>query len=427
MKVAIAGYGVEGKASYEYWHGRGDEVTVVDERDLSPYDLPYDAMSILGKNAFRSLADFDLVIRTPGLPPSQLKTNGKLWSATNEFFAHCPAPIIGVTGTKGKGTTASMIAAILRAAGITVHLVGNIGVPALAELPKITKDHVVVFELSSFQLWDLTASPTVSVVLMIEPDHLDVHKDLNEYVAAKGNIAAHQQAGDVCLYHPTNTLSAEVSGRGGGAHVRYGITDDGQVFIKEDTFFVQDTALCDTAAVQLPGRHNLENACAAISAAYRFTQDRTAIETGLRSFTGLPHRLKRVREVRGVTYYDDSIATTPGSAEAAIHAFSQPKVLILGGKDKGGDYSKLVELCKETDTHVLAIGSNGGAIAKLCRSAHVAVTELGAVSMDTIVETAQREAVEGSVVILSPAASSFDMFKSYADRGDQFVAAVERL
>lgn len=427
MKVAIAGYGVEGKASYNYWRQLGHEVTVVDEGELSPYNLPYGSSSILGKRAFKSLQDFDMVVRTPSLPPYSIRTNGKIWSATNEFFAQCPAPIIGLTGTKGKGTTASLIASILQAAGKTVHLVGNIGVPALDELPSINADDIVVFELSSFQLWDLEKSPHIAVVLMIEPDHLDVHKNMSEYVGAKANICAHQGEGDLTLYHPTNDISSRIATRSAGQQKRYAIPEDGQVYIKENTFFVQDQALCSTEALQLPGAHNLENACAAISAALGFTDDTAAIEKGLRSFTGLPHRLKRVREVRGVTYYDDSIATTPGSAIAAIKAFSEPKLLILGGKDKGADYNELVQRCKATDTHVLTIGSNGPMIAKLCRKHHVAVTELTGKSMDEIVAEAHEIAESGSAVILSPAAASFDMFKSYSDRGEQFVAAVEKL
>ena len=157
------------------------------------------------------------------------------------------------------------------------------------------------------------------------------------------------------------------------------------------------------------------------------TDDISAIEKGLRDFSGLPHRLKRVRVVRDVAYYDDSIATTPGSAMAAIKAFSEPKLLILGGKDKGGDYGELIEMCKSTDTHVLAIGSSGKAIAKLCRKKHVAVTDLTGKTMEQIVRTAAELAEPGSAVILSPAAASFDMFKSYADRGEQFVRAVEAL
>lgn len=427
MKVAIAGYGVEGKVSYQYWQRLGHNVTIVDERDLSPYDLPYGTSSILGKNAFKALRDFELVIRTPSLPPSHIRTSGKVWSATNEFFANCPAPIIGVTGTKGKGTTASLIASILKSAGKTVHLVGNIGVPALEELPRITTDDIVVFELSSFQLWDLEKSPHIAVVLMIEPDHLDVHKNLDEYIEAKANICAHQRAEDLTIYHPANDYSRRIATKTAGQAKRYAIADDDQVYVKQNTFFVQDHAICPVEVLQLPGEHNAQNACAAISAARVFDASDEVVAKGLRSFTGLPHRLKRVREVRGVTYYDDSIATTPGSALAALRAFSEPKLLILGGKDKGGDYRELIEECKATDTHVLAIGANGKMIAKLCQKQHVAVTDLTGKNMSEIVQQAQELAGSGAVVILSPAASSFDMFKSYADRGEQFVAAVEGL
>lgn len=427
MKVAVAGYGVEGKVSYQYWKELGHEVTIVDERDLSPYDLPYEAKMILGKNAFKSLKDFELVVRTPSLSPHAIRTNGQVWSATNEFFARCPAKIIGVTGTKGKGTTSSLIAEILRAAGKKVHLVGNIGVPALQDLSDISSDDIVIFELSSFQLWDLEKSPQIAVVLMVEADHLDVHKNFPDYIEAKANISKHQSSEALTVYHPTNDISKQIAQSGQGRAVRYAVPDDGQAYIKESTFFIQNTPLCETKVLQLPGVHNLENACAAISVALMVTDNISAIEKGLSNFSGLPHRLKRVRVVRDVTYYDDSIATTPGSAMAAVKAFSEPKLLILGGTDKGGNYKELIELCKSTDTQVLAIGSNGKTILKLCHKYQVSSTDLVGKSMEQIVHAAARLAHPGSVVILSPAAASFDMFKSYADRGEQFVRAVEAL
>ena len=429
MKIAIVGYGAEGKASYSYWRDLGHEVTIVDEKEISPYDLPYGSDMLLGKNAFKYLAGYDLVVRSPGINPSKLKTDSKIWSATNEFFAKCPAPIIGVTGTKGKGTTASLIAAILTAAGKTVHLVGNIGTPALSVLPKIQPDDLAVFELSSFQLWDLEKSPHIAVALMIEADHLDVHKDMKDYVGAKSNIRRYQTDNDICIYHPTNELSAQVAAASTeGEAKRYAVVDDGAVYVKENTFFVQNQALCSNDAVQLPGAHNLENACAAITAALPFLDNAyDAIEKGLRSFTGLPHRLKLVGEKSGVRYYDDSIATTPGSAIAAISAFDEPKLLILGGSDKGADYTELIEACKSTDTHVLVIGALAGKLRKLCQKHHVAVTDLAGKTMQSIVRSATELAAPGSVVILSPAAASFDMFKNYADRGDQFVEAVKGL
>lgn len=426
MKVAIAGYGIEGKANYAYWQAQGADLTIVDEQPLS--DAPADAHVLTGEGVYGQLAGYDLVIRTAGLNPSKLQTDGKIWSGTNEFFATCPAPIIGVTGTKGKGTTASLIASILREAGETVHLVGNIGVAALEVLPTITAKDIVVYELSSFQLWDLEWSPHVAVVLMLEADHLDVHSSMDEYIQAKANIRRHQTAEDVCFVHPTNSYAAVIAAASSVGQVkRYGVPDDGAVYVKSNTFFVQDTSLISTDTLQLVGAHNLENACAAISAARVYTDDISAIENGLRLFSGLPHRLKRVAEVNGVTYYNDSIATTPGSARAALEAFPEPKVIILGGRDKGGDYQELIARCKQTGSTVIAIGENGGAIHSLCEEAGVTVHDMTGLTMPEIVRKAQEIATPGSVVILSPAASSFDMFKNYADRGNQFTAAVKGL
>lgn len=426
MKVAIAGYGIEGKANYAYWGAQGAELTIVDEKPIT--DVPAGAAVITGEGVYSQLDGYDLVVRTAGLNPSKIQTSGKIWSGTNEFFAHCPAPIIGVTGTKGKGTTASLIASIIREAGRTVHLVGNIGLAALEVLPLIKADDIVVYELSSFQLWDLERSPHVAVVLMIEDDHLDVHSHMDEYLKAKANIRRHQTVDDICFVHPTNSLSAVVAHTSSKGQVRrYGVPDDGAVYVKSNTFFVQDTTITGIDTLQLAGAHNLENACAAISAARVYTTDISAIESGLRLFSGLPHRLKRVATVGGVTYYNDSIATTPGSAIAALQAFSEPKVIILGGRDKGAKYEELIASCAQTGSTVVAIGENGGVIRTLCEAAGVPVHDMTGHTMRDIVQKARELALPGGVVILSPAASSFDMFESYADRGDQFVTAVEGL
>lgn len=426
MKVAIAGYGVEGKANCAYWQARGAELTIVDERPIT--DAPTGVAVVTGEGVYDQLDGYDLIVRTAGLNPSKIQTSGQVWSGTNEFFAQCPAPIIGVTGTKGKGTTASLITSILREAGKTVHLVGNIGVAALEVLSSITAEDIVVYELSSFQLWDLGRSPHVAVVLMIEADHFDVHSNMDEYTQAKANIRRYQTADDICFVHPTNPFSATIAQAASAGHVRrYGVPDDGAAYIKSNTFFIQDTAITSVDTLRLVGAHNQENACAAISAARVYTEDITAIENGLRLFSGLPHRLKRVAEVDNVTYYNDSIATTPGSARAAIEAFLDPKVIILGGRDKGGEYQELVTRCKETGSTVIAIGENGGAIKTLCEAAGVTVHDMTGRTMPEIVRKAREVAAPGSVVILSPAASSFDMFKNYADRGDQFATAVKGL
>lgn len=424
MKVAIAGYGIEGESNYRYYVGRGDDVTIVDESDSPKIALPEGASTQTGTDVFLKLDGYDVVVRTAGLNPNRIKTDGYVWSATNEFFARCPAPIIGVTGTKGKGTTCSLIAAILRASGQKVHLIGNIGVPALDVLDAIEADDVVVYEMSSFQLWDIQKSPRIAVVLMVEPDHLDVHEDMQEYLSAKSHIVTHQTQGDIVIYHPTNKDTATVVAQALSHKVRYAVPDDGQVYVKENTFFIQDTPICGVDALQLPGTFNHENACAAISAALAAGVSIDFVEAGLRSFTGLPHRLKQVRKVNGVSYYDDSIATTPGSAIAALSAFDAHKIIILGGSDKGADYHDVVRACRATDTSVIAIGQTGEVIARLCKEQDVPVTRVTG-GMSDVVRTATAQASAGDIIVLSPASASFDQYKSYSDRGEQFVAAVE--
>ncbi len=456
MKIIIAGYGVEGISNLVYFQQKfpDAEFVVADERPADKLPTIPDGVKLIsGKNAFsEQLSDADLVVRTASLPPRNIKISGKIWSATNEFFDKCPAPIIGVTGTKGKGTTCSLIASILQQAGQTVHLVGNIGVPALDVLPKIKKTDIVVYELSSFQLWDLEKSPHIAVVLMIEPDHLNVHTDFADYLNAKKNIRRHQRLGDVCLYHPTNKYSQEVAtmpfdgllDRQGHAMCeccgddaldfaqRYAIPDDDQVYVQDGYFCVQNRQICSTDHLRLPGAHNLENACAAMSAVTELpiavTDEQYA--AGLESFTGLPHRLKFVAEKNGVKYYDDSISTTPGSAIAALKAFTEPKILILGGSDKGADYTELAqEIVRQQMRVVIVNGANASEIAEILRKENVScqIVQLEMATMPMVVETAANQAKSGDVVILSPAAASFDMFKSYNDRGEQFVAAVEKL
>lgn len=423
MKIAIAGYGAEGEVSYAYWNTPDNQVVIVDEKTPSR-ELPYDSSSIIGEEAYTKLNGFDLVIRTPGLSPSKITTDGKIWSATNEFFAHCPAPIIGVTGSKGKGTTSSLIAGILRAAGKTVHLLGNIGVPALGVLPNITEDDIVVYELSSFQLWDLERSPQVAVVLYIEPDHLDVHTDFNEYVEAKAQITTSQSTVDRAVYNATNPIATQIAKRSVGQLLPYPSVRG--VHVQDGSFYYGDQILCSLDNLLLVGRHNQDNACAAITATWPWVQDPIVIAEGLRSFDGLPHRLKFVGEVDSVKYYDDSIATTPGSAIAAINSFDERVTIILGGHDKGGDMTELIQQCHEKQVSVVAIGKNRQKIAELCAKYGV---ECGVEPGDmlAIVRRAAIEAERGSVVILSPAAASFDMFKNYADRGEQFIAAVSNL
>lgn len=427
MKIAIAGYGVEGQENFRYWSKIAEnEVTIVDEKGTG-VPIPENATSIVGPDAFKQLQDFDVVIRSAGVAPRKIVTNGKIWSATNEFFEKCPAPIIGVTGSKGKGTTASLITSILEEAGHTVWLVGNIGISALSVLDQIKPDDIVVYELSSFQLWDIERSPQVAVVLFIEREHLDVHATMEEYVEAKARITQHQIAGDILIYNAKNEYSKHIAQ--GSVAQKIGYPSNETAHVVDGWFYYGQQQLVAVDTLSIPGAHNIENALVAIDAIWPFTQDVDAIEGGLSSFTGLPHRLAFVRSVNGVDYYDDSIATTPGSAIAALRAFAdKPKVIILGGSSKGSEFDELaVELTKHT-VQVILIGDEATKISEALRGVNFTNYEvLENVTAELFTRRAAELAQPGSVVLLSPAAASFGLFKNYADRGEQFIAAVNNL
>lgn len=429
MKIAILGYGVEGESVYGYYHAKFPEASFViyDNNDQPKKPLPEGVQFIGGVKDFKGIVA-DLAVKTPAIAPWNIDVTGEVTSMTREFIKVCPAPIIGVTGTKGKGTTASLIASIFEASGKKAWLVGNIGVGAFDVLSQIAPEDIVVYELSSFQLWDCDVSPQVAVVLGIEPEHLDVHKDLNDYVAAKANIAKHQGPGDVVVYKTGNQYSESIAQQSPGGHVPYQSSE--YAHVQDGRFYYGNREICPVSMMKIPGAHNHDNACAAITAVRPWVDDSQTIEWGLVAFEGLPHRLKFVRETNGVKYYDDSIATTPGSAIAALSAFNQPKVLIIGGSSKGATYDELAKHVSENSIrHIIVIGEEAPKIqASLDAVGFSNYTNVGKeLSMASIVSEAAKVAEHGDVVILSPACASFDMFHSYSDRGDQFIAAVSRL
>lgn len=431
MNIAILGYGVEGESIYKYYRAKYPDavITAYDNNQQPKNSLPQDVKFIGGVKDFKGITA-DLAIKTPAVPPDQVQVTGEVTTMAREFLRACPAQTIGVTGTKGKGTTCSLIKSILDNAGKRAWLVGNIGIGAFDVLDRIKPSDIVVYELSSFQLWDMDVSPHVAVVLGIEPEHLDVHKDLDDYVAAKANIAKHQKPEDIVIYLKGNKHSEEIAKLSPGKSIEY--PSDVAGHVREGKFYYDEQELCSVAALKLPGMHNRENTCAAISAVWPWVKDGNDIERGLEAFHGLPHRLKLVRSVNEIQYYDDSIATTPGSAIAAIKSFEVPKVLIVGGSDKGASYDELASTIEEnidTMRRVLLIGTEAPKIEQAFKAVGFArYTRYDTtLTMDEIVKTAASVAEPGDVVILSPACASFDMFKNYVDRGDQFIRAVESL
>lgn len=432
MKIAILGYGLQGQSAYEYWNRPENEITVCDQdKSLS---LPQDVKTQLGPDHLKHLEAFDLIVRSPVIHPEDIveenspKILDKVTTVTNEFMKVCPTQnIIGVTGTKGKGTTSTLIAKMLEAAGKRVHLGGNIGIPPLDLLKGgIEPDDWVVLELANFQLIDLKISPHIGVCLMVVPEHMDWHEDVDEYIEAKQQLFAHQTIDDIAIYYAENENSAKVMSASAGHKIPYlrapgALVDEGAVKI-------EGQPICKISELKLFGQHNIQNVCAAVTTVWQITQDTPAMRRVLSSFTGLEHRLEFVRELDGVKYYDDSFGTTPETAIVAIEAFAQPKIVILGGSDKGAEYENLARTIVDNEVRAaVLIGKMADKIKAALHEAGYDEVVDGGKDMKTIVETARKAAKPGDVVLLSTACASFDMFKNYKDRGEQFKTYVQAL
>ena len=424
-KVAIIGYGVEGQSAYKYWLGKGDTVVI---HDANPdQEFPEGATVVAGPDYLKNLDQYDLVSRGPAVKPWEIKTKARITSVMDEFFRQCPARVIGVTGTKGKGTTVSLIGRILGESGWRTWVGGNIGVPPLDFLPKVRANHIVILEMSSFQLMDLNISPHIAVCLMIAPEHMNWHHNMREYVAAKGNIFWHQRPEDLAVYNPRNEYSTDIAQLSPGTKIPY--LEAPGAFIQDGEIRMDDQLICRTDEVGLIGPHNLENITAAITATWDLVKKNSEpVRRAVTAFTGLEHRLELVREVGGVRYFDDSFATTPETAMAAIASFEEPKVLILGGSDKQSNYTELGKAIAAGNVrHVVLIGEMAGKIRKALESAGYTKAVTGSSSMSDVVQSARSLTERGDVVLLSPACASFGMFKNYKDRGNQFQAAVKDL
>ena len=424
MKIAIAGYGVEGESSYRYYSkDSNNEIYIVDEQNIQS---PPSTKLIIGPDAFNQLIGFDLVVRTPSLNPSRIKTDGIIWSATNEFFDKCPASIIGVTGSKGKGTVASLISEILKEDGKKVWLVGNIGNPALDVLDKIKPEDIVVYELSSFQLWDIQKSPHIAVILFIEREHQDIHESMDDYVNAKANIVKTQSLKDTTIYNGDNKYSKKIALESRAKLIEY--PDKFTAHFDKNNFYYNEHIICSINKTKLIGKHNKENISAAIDAVWPLLKDKSSIEKALEKFTGLPHRLQFIREFDGVSYYDDSIATTPSSAIAALDSFKDNTVIILGGSSKGSDFNDLAKALKRKSAKALLIGQEAENIAKSCQAVGFYDYEIiNFTNMSSLLNRARQLSQSGGVILLSPASASFGLFKNYVDRGNQFKEAVMAL
>lgn len=501
MNIAILGFADQGKSAYEYWNhppaGGGNELTICDQN--GSLELPPGASAQLGAGYLQGLDRFELLVRTPALHPSKISAANspnilaKVTTNTNEFFRVCPSKnIIGVTGTKGKGTTSTLIAKMLEASGLRVHLGGNIDTPPLEMLNPpsgggIQADDYVVLELANFQLIDLKYSPHIGVCLMVVPEHLDWHRAsspayshgsdqqsaapggpihpldvpsgmpqgmyetpgtttsqssdhnnrqgwmlaVNEYVTAKQQMFARQSLEDIAIYFAGNQDSKRIASVSAGRKLPYMQAPGAEV--KNDQIMIDGQVVCPVSDLKLLGQHNWQNVCAAVtvvwSAMVGVTEPQALIKTMrtvLTTFTGLEHRLEFVREVSGVKYYDDSFGTAPETAIVALEAFNdEPKVIILGGSDKGADFTELARTVVRGNVRAAVImGVTGPKIISALQAHGFNSIVEGGKTMREVVVTAGAHALPGDIVLLSTACASFDMFANYKDRGEQFMKEV---
>ncbi len=443
MRVAILGFSdlaqSEGLATYRYFKQKGADITVY---YWGEPELPGDVKKVkieVGQD-IADLADFDLIVHSPAVHPRQIKTRQPVTTLTNIFFEECPTKnTIGVTGTKGKGTTSTLIAKLLEAAGHKAFLGGNIGKPLLDDLPNIKPTDWVVLEMSAGQLIDFKYAPHIGVCVMVVPDHLDWHTDLDEYTMSKQNLFSHQKSTDLAVFNAGDQGSHDVVSVSVAKKRGYEVPPPGKkptpkeaAYVEGDNIYFAGQLICPVRDVALLGRHNLENVCAAISAVWEIVgKDPEVVKKVVKEFKGLEHRLEFVREVNGVKYYNDSFAATPDAAIAATEAIPGRKVLIVGGFDRNLPLEHLAQTFKDHEKNlarVILIGASRERLAKELEDIAFHNFELADTkSMTEIVAAAKKAATAGDSVVLSPGFASFDMFKNFAERGAKFKAAIMEL
>ncbi|MFC1727776.1 UDP-N-acetylmuramoyl-L-alanine--D-glutamate ligase [Patescibacteria group bacterium] len=441
-KVAVLGLGLEGQDAARFLLEKKAKVTVFDQKSMSQLGKPFQEFKqkgidfVLGKKCLAKLSGFEMIIRSPGFHrhlPAILaaeKKGAQISSVTKLFFDLCPGKIIGVTGTKGKGTTATLIHQILRKDKKQVSLAGNIGRPMLSLLPSLKSSSWVVLELSSFQLMDIDQSPHIGVVLFITREHLDYHLDVLEYTEAKSGIVRYQQKNDFAVLNADSPTSFSLAAKT-KASVHY-FSRQKKVngsYVINKSIYLKDKLVGKTKNLKIRGQHNWENVCAASLASHLAGASLNSIKKAVFSFKGLEHRLELVRVIKQVLFFNDSFSTTPETTMAAIRSFNEPIVLIAGGSEKGSDYTQLgKEISCSTVKTLILIGEMAEKIhQKVIKSDFRGKVILGPKNMEKVVGLALKEARKGEVVLLSPGCASFDMFKNYKDRGNKFKQDVKAL
>lgn len=438
--VSVIGIGVSNKPLVDLLCREGIHMTLRDKRTPEQMGTLSEELTEKGCDirfgpGYLDELHEDVIFRTPGLRPdipellAAVKKGSVLTSEMEVFFQVCPCPIIAVTGSDGKTTTTTIISELLKTAGKKVWVGGNIGHPLLCEADKMSPNDYAVLELSSFQLMAMTQSPHIAVLTNLAPNHLDVHKDMAEYVAAKENIFCHQVHGDIAVFNADNDITLEQSSRASSRvrlFSRLKPVADG-VYLQGESILCSHAGkqreVMRTSDIKIPGVHNVENYMAAVAAVDGLVSDE-AIRQFARSFGGVEHRIELVRTYQGVRYYNDSIASSPSRTIAGLRSFPERVILIAGGYDKHIPFDvlgpeilehvKLLILCGSAADKIRAAVENAPGYEKGRPDI------IDAASLNGAAEIAKKKAKPGDVVTLSPACAAFDQFKNFAERGKVF-------
>lgn len=448
-KTAVIGVGVSNTDLIKLFLKKGISVTVCDRKDRNALGKTYDeliecgAEFILGEKYLDSLESFDVVVRAPGMyfnNPALTDARRKGVTVTSEmelFFDLCPCRIYAVTGSDGKTTTTTIISDMLSRSGKTVHKGGNIGRALLPIIEEIDENDAAVVELSSFQLISMRRSPDVAVITNIAPNHLDVHGTMEEYIDSKKNLILHQNSFGKTVLNMDNDITHGLSGIVRGRLVEfsrrsvpeYGAFLDGEGFLCFNDFG-SITRIINKDEIRIPGIHNVENYLAAISALWGEISAETIVQTA-KTFGGVEHRIEFIRELDGVKWYNDSIATSPTRVLAGLNSFDQRLIVIAGGYDKKIPFEPMADTVNEKVKILILMGVTAEKIEKAVKGSDIYNPDrleiVHVSSMEEAVATAREKAHEGDIVTLSPACASFDMYPNFEARGIHFKNLVKEL
>lgn len=422
-QILIVGRGIEGKAAFKYLkkHLPNAVIDIVDQKD--------------GENYLDKQKNYDLAIKSPGVKKELIKI--PYTTSTNIFMSNQKGKVIGITGTKGKSTTATLTYEMLKEEGKDAYLGGNIGQSSLEFLDKLNDRTFTVLEMSSFQLQDVKKSPNIAVVLMIREEHLDYHKTFATYIDAKRNILRFQTPTDFAVINRDYPVSHEsdIYTKGKVFSISRERKCENGCYIEGDVVWISKDGkkekIIDIDRIKLLGRHNLENVCAAVAASCLAGVSKKNIAKVLSEFSGLEHRLEFVKDVNGIRFYNDSLATIPQAAIEAMEALPETETLIAGGHDRGLDYSHLAQYLANGQIKTLILFPTTGKIIweEICKvvSESNRPEKFDVKTMEQAVRIAFAETSLGKICLLSPASASFGIFKDYKDRGEQFKREIQRL